>query len=206
MSRLPGSTAAGTLAPSTMTPVHPALHVGLLTGADDLSYAQGLTEALSACGVQLDFIGSDTVDAPTLHALPGVRFLNLRGDQSQDALTAHKIWRILRYYVRLMVYAVTSRAPVFHILWNNKFQHLDRTLLVLWYRIWGHRVVMTAHNVNAARRDDRDSALNRLTLRIQYHLCDQIFVHTQRMADELKVDFGLPPKRISVIQIGRAHV
>lgn len=178
------------------------IKVSLLTGADDLSYALGLTEALAERGVALDFIGSDAVYSPVLEMLPQVRFLNLRGDQSQSAPALQKVVRILRYYLRLVVYTVRSRSPVFHILWNNKFQHFDRTLLMLWYRLFGHRVVLTAHNVNAAQRDGRDSALNRLTLRMQYHLSDQIFVHTNRMANDLHADFGVPRARITIVPFG----
>ena len=165
-----------------------SLRVALLTGGDDRSYALGLATSLMGHGVHIDFIGSDQVDGPELHGTPSVRFLNLRGDQSPGANLARKLWRLLRYYARLVAYAARSQATVFHILWNNKFLHFDRTLLMLYYRALGHRVVMTAHNVNAAKRDGRDSWLNRLTLRIQYHLCNQIFVHTSLMGQELASD------------------
>ncbi len=176
--------------------------VGLLTGGDDRSYALGLANALVARGVHLDFIGSDAVDGPELHGSPLVRFLNLRGDQSPEAGLVRKVARLLRYYLALMRYAASAPAQVLHILWNNKFEHFDRTLLMLYYRALGHRVVMTAHNVNAARRDGRDSWLNRATLRIQYRLCDRIFVHTQRMRDQMLEQFDVVAERVSVIPFG----
>ena len=179
-----------------------AVRIGLLTGADDRSYALGLSTALMARGLALDFIGSDQVDGPELHGHPLVRFLNLRGDQSPAAPGWRKALRLLRYYARLLAYAVRSEAKVFHILWNNKFEHFDRTVLMLFYRLCGRRVVLTAHNVNAAKRDGRDNALNRLTLRAQYHLCDHVFVHTPRMRDELCADFAMPADRVSVIPFG----
>jgi glycosyltransferase involved in cell wall biosynthesis len=179
-----------------------APHVALLTGADDKSYALGLAESLLALGVKIDFIGSDAVDGPSLHRTPLVKFLNLRGDQSTDAPLGQKIARILAYYVRLMKYAVQARPRVFHVLWNNKFEHFDRTALMALYRALGRRVVLTAHNVNAAKRDGRDSTLNRLTLRTQYMLCDHIFVHTARMRDELSREFGVSDERVSVIPFG----
>jgi glycosyltransferase involved in cell wall biosynthesis len=179
-----------------------AIRVGLLTGADDRSYALGLATSLMARGIRMDFVGSDQVDGPELHGTPLVDFLNLRGEQSTDASPWQKALRVSRYYVRLMAYAARSPAKVFHILWNNKFQHFDRTLLMLYYRLLGHRVVLTAHNVNAAKRDGHDSPLNRFTLRIQYGLCSHIFVHTPRMRDELQADFGIEGRRISVIPFG----
>ena len=54
------------------------LRVGLLTGGDDRSYALGLTASLVAQGVQVDFIGSDKLDAPELHG-------NAVGDLSESA-------------------------------------------------------------------------------------------------------------------------
>ncbi len=110
--------------------------------------------------------------------------------------------RLLTYYLRLVKYAVVAEPRIFHILWNNKFEFFDRTVLMLYYRMLGRRVVLTAHNVNAARRDGRDSALNRLTLRIQYRLANHIFVHTQKMKEELQAQFGVPERNVSVIPFG----
>jgi D-inositol-3-phosphate glycosyltransferase len=178
------------------------VHVGLLTGGDDRSYALGLTLSLVAHGVQVDFIGSDKLDAPELHRTPLVRFLNLRGDQSEDVGIARKAVRLSTYYLRLLKYAVVAKPRIFHILWNNKFELFDRTLLMLYYRLLGRRVVLTAHNVNAAKRDSRDSALNRLSLWVQYRLADHVFVHTEKMKAELHREFGAPESKISVIPFG----
>src|SRR5208337_3820422 len=42
----------------------------------------------------------------------------------------------------------------------------------------------------------------RFSLRIQYHLAHHIFVHTERMKNELTTDFALPAERVSVIPFG----
>ena len=60
---------------------------------------------------------------------------------------------------------------------------------MLYYRILGKRIVLTAHNVNAGRRDATDTWLNRLTLRMQYRLAHHIFVHTEKMKHELVGSF-----------------
>ena len=39
-----------------------------------------------------------------------------------------------------------------------------------------------------------------MTLRIQYRLCDHIFVHTQKMKDELCQDFGVAERAVTVIR------
>jgi D-inositol-3-phosphate glycosyltransferase len=176
--------------------------VSLLTGGIDRPYVFGLTNALSSIGVTVDLIGSDELDEPDLHNKPGVRFLNLRGDQRPNAGPFAKIYRILAYYSRLILYAATAKPRIFHILWNNKFEMFDRTLLMLYYRLLGKAVVLTAHNVNKLKRDSADTALNRLTLRIQYRLAHHIFVHTPKMKSELLEEFGVPPGRVTVIPFG----
>ncbi len=176
--------------------------VALLTGGDDRTYAHGLALALRAAGIEVDFIGSDRLDAPELHTDPGLCFLNLRGDQTESAGLFTKMRRILTYYWRLVRYASVARPHIFHILWNNKFEYFDRTLLMAYYRLTGRSVVLTAHNVNAAARDSRDSVLNRLTLQTQYLLCSGIFVHTGSMKSQLAQEFRVPDNRIHVIPFG----
>jgi glycosyltransferase involved in cell wall biosynthesis len=190
-----------TLAAGASSPA--PLQVSLLTGGDDKSYALGLTRALADAGVTVDFIGSDALDTPELHESPRVRFLNLRGDQRPEVPLSRKITRLARYYARLIAYAARRKPRgLLHILWNNKVEWFDRTLLMYWYRWLGHRVLLTAHNVNAARRDGRDTPLNRLTLRTQYRLCSHIFVHTAKMKQELVEQFDVTPGKVSVIPFG----
>src|SRR5262249_40411483 len=147
-------------------------------------------------------IGSDEVDGPELHCNPRVSFLNLRGDQRTDADVWTRTLRVLRYYLRLVRYAATARPRLFHILWNNKFELFDRTVLMLFYRLLGKKIVFTAHNVNAGKRDGNNTLANRLSLKAQYHLADHIFVHTARMKDELIRDFGVKATKVTVIPFG----
>jgi D-inositol-3-phosphate glycosyltransferase len=178
------------------------LRIGLLTGAQDLHYAHGLALALAARGVALDFIGCDELDSPALRACPQIQFLNFRGSQQRNVSAIEKLQRVAAYYARLVKYAAVATPRVFHILWNNKFELLDRTVLMLYYRMCGRRVILTAHNVNRRRRDGTDTLANRLTLKIQYRLCDHIFVHTEKMKRELVDDYGTAENRVSVIPYG----
>jgi D-inositol-3-phosphate glycosyltransferase len=180
----------------------PGFSVALLTGGIDRPYVYGLTNALSSIGVTVDLIGSDELDEPDFRSKPGVTFLNLRGDQRPNAKLFAKVYRILAYYLRLIRYAATAKPRIFHILWNNKFEMFDRTLLMLYYKFLGKAVVLTAHNVNKLKRDSADTTLNRLTLRTQYRLADHVFVHTQKMKSELVKEFGVPTERITVIPFG----
>ena len=181
----------------------PEIAVGLLTGGEDKHYAYGLALALLAHPeVSIEFVGSDELDGPEMHGEPRLTFLNLRGNQRTGVSLTTKASRVARYYLRLVRYAWITDAPLFHILWNNKFQILDRTALMLYYTLLGKKIALTAHNVNAGRRDATDTLLNRLSLRMQYRLADRIFVHTAQMKEELVRGFGIDDCAVTIIPYG----
>jgi D-inositol-3-phosphate glycosyltransferase len=178
-----------------------SVSVTLLTGGGDRPYAFGLATELISKGVSLDLIGSDDLDCPEFHR-SGVNFLNLRGDQRTEVGFLRKVSRILVYYARLICYAATAKPRIFHILWNNKFELFDRTLLMLYYKALGKKIVLTLHNVNRSKRDSKDSLLNRTTLRIQYRLSEYIFVHTEKMKADLIEEFDVRADHVGVIPFG----
>ena len=180
----------------------PGFGVSLLTGGIDRPYAFGLSMALAGRGLGLEVVGNSEVDSPEMHSTPAITFRSLYWEpQATSSITA-KILRVVKCYVRLIRYAAGAQTKIFHILWNNKVHYFDRTILMLYYKFMGKKVVFTAHNVNAGQRDGRDSLLNRLTLRMQYKLADHIFVHTDKMRDELLNGFGVSPDSITVIPFG----
>ena len=176
--------------------------VAILTGGGDRPYALGLAATLMGQGVTFDFIASDELDDPELRRSPLVQFFNLRKEMRSNVSPVRKVVRVLLYYWSLLVYAVTAKPKLFHILWNNKFAILDRTLVMLYYRAIGKHIVLTLHNVNAGQRDGNDNFVNRLTLRIQYLLADHLFVHTEQMSKDLRNGFGIPDTKVSVIPFG----
>jgi D-inositol-3-phosphate glycosyltransferase len=176
-------------------------HVGLLTGGNDKHYAVALASALVGSGVRVDFVASTDLDCPEVH-VAGIQFLNLRGDQREDVAYTRKAIRLLTYYARLVAYAAICKPKVFHILWNNKFELFDRTLLMLYYRLLGKRLLFTAHNVNAAKRDEKDTWVNRASLRVQYRLCHRIFVHTELMKRQLIDEFDVRDDKVILIPYG----
>jgi len=175
------------------------LATALLTGGVDRHYAYGLATALAASDIRVDVIGNDEVDSPEMHATPNLTFFNLWPAKSAKANSFSKVSRILGHYGSLIRYAAVARPRVFHILWNSKIKLFDRTLLMLYYRLLGKKIALTAHNVNQAKRDSRDTRLNRITLRIQYRLTHRIFVHTEKMKTELLEDFGVADQSVVVI-------
>ena len=176
--------------------------VALLTGGADRPYAFGLATALMGKLVALDLVGSDDLDGPEFRGKPGVNFLNLRGNQRPDVSFPTKVFRVLAYYARLIRYAATAKPAIFHILWNNKFQSFDRTLLMLYYKLLRKKIVLTLHNVNAGKRDSNDTRLNRFTLRMQYRLANHLFIHTEKMRRELIEQFGVPETRVTLVPFG----
>src|SRR5215470_18084312 len=111
----PVLSASGTT-PSTQ----PALGVSLLTGGSDRPYVFGLTTSLMSKGVTIDLIGSDELDFVEFRNRSGLNFLNLRSSLQADVNPLGKVFRVLRYYVRLIRYAMTANPTIFHVLWNNK--------------------------------------------------------------------------------------
>jgi D-inositol-3-phosphate glycosyltransferase len=178
------------------------MRTSLLTGGADKPYSLALAAALTEKGIRLDFIGSNEVSSPELIRNPDVEFLNLRGDQSKHASLPRKCLRILFYYAKLIRYAATAKPRIFHILWNNKIEYFDRTLLLFYYRLLRKKILFTAHNVNAGKRDGTDSWFNRLTLACQYKMVHRIFVHTEKMKTELSHDFRIPAEKVVVIPFG----
>ena len=125
------------------------LQVALWTGGFDRPYAFGLAMALAAKGVALDVIGSDEVDSPEMHSTSGLRFRNIIGGPAPAARLVTKLIRVLASYLRLISYATLAPPRIYHILWNYKFEHIDRTVLMLYYKFRRRKVVLTVHNVNA---------------------------------------------------------
>lgn len=186
----------------TDSPLPNGVAVTLLTGGGDKPYVWGLANELVSKGATIDLIGSDELDCPEFRTHAQINFLNLRGDQGSSAGLREKVVRVAAYYARLIRYAAKAKPRIFHILWNNKFEAFDRTLLLLYYKLVGKRLVLTAHNVNAGVRDRKNTWLNRLTLRVQYRLTDHIFVHTEKMKSELISAFGVSQHRVTVIPFG----
>jgi glycosyltransferase involved in cell wall biosynthesis len=179
-----------------------ALNAAILTGGIDPHYAAGLTTALAAEHVEIDLItGTDlasfnAIASPTTHLMP------FYGTGQPGRRPLQKLLNCLRVYYRLARYAAAPSPRVFHILWNYKLAIFDRTLLMMYFKLLGKRIVLTVHNVNSAERDGRDSTINRFTLSTQYRLADHLFVHTEKMEQQLTASFGVPSRKITVIPFG----
>ena len=76
-----------------------------------------------------------------------VVYYNLRGNQAENTNFKGKVFRIIKYYSKLIVYASKTDSNIFHILWHNKFELVDRVFLNIYYKLFGKKILLTAHNV-----------------------------------------------------------
>src|SRR5207244_1483645 len=135
----------------------PHVRVALLTGGQDPPYARGLLRQLIARGVDVACVGSDELADCRFAGGGRLEFHNLVGGQAPTNVIA-KVWRVLRYYGRLIVFAARTDVVLFHILWFRKFPWVERTLLTVYFKLLGKKLIFTAHNVNDRARDGvRDS-------------------------------------------------
>jgi glycosyltransferase involved in cell wall biosynthesis len=178
------------------------MKVALLSAGKDKPYALGIAGALLSKGIQIDFIGNSELQNEAVFSNKLATYYNLRGDQDPKASIASKIIRVLRYYAKLITYASNTQTNIFHILWLNKFLFLDSTLLNIYYKIKNKKLVYTAHNINIKKRDGGDSFINKITLRFLYNCVDHIFVHSDKMKDELKKEYEIKEAKITAIPFG----
>lgn len=178
------------------------VRVSLLTGGMDPPYVLGLLSGVIANPVLIDVIGNDEMKDEAVMQSQQVVYHNLRGNQDDHSRVVKRIIRTLRYYIKLVCYAFSTDSRMFHILWFNRFTYFDRTIINLYYKLLGKKLIYTAHNVNAGERDGTDTLLNRLSLRCLYGIVDHIIVHTDKMKDQLIREFGVDGRRVTVMMFG----
>jgi D-inositol-3-phosphate glycosyltransferase len=175
--------------------------ISLITGGAP-HYEQGLVSGLAEQPLEIDVVGNDELGATPAMRLPKVHFKNLHGTQNPDSPLWLKFARVIRVYLRIIFYAARSKSQVIHIQWPYKFVFLDRTVLNLYYKALGKKIVFTAHNIDGDARDGTSSWSKRFSLRFLYRIVDHLIVHTDKMKSELVTGFGVRDSKISVIPHG----
>jgi len=108
----------------------------------------------------------------------------------------------LRFYFLQSWFLIAHKKRIIHFQWPDRNKFIDRIVLPLIARIRGHKVVLTVHNINAGKRDNRDTWFNRATLRTLYHLSNSLIVHTEQSKIELMNEFPIPENKISIVKHG----
>jgi glycosyltransferase involved in cell wall biosynthesis len=177
------------------------MKVALLTGGKDAPYVLGLLRELVATGVQVVLVGGDEVAEAANERL--VEFHNLVGAQDPRDGPLAKAWRVVRYYMRLLVFAARSDAKLLHVLWFRKFPHVERILFTGYFKLLGKKVAFTAHNVDDQARDAKRGTLaQKVSLQFLYRTVDHIFVHTDQAKSELVERFHVSPHKVTVVPFG----
>lgn len=178
------------------------MKIALIGGQYAPHYTIGLMSGLLNAGLRVDVITDADMRAHSVFEHPHVNYLDFKGEEKKGASFLYKILRILRYYYNLIKYTLTSETEIFHIQWFDRLHYLEKIFFVPFYRFCNKKTVLTAHNINAAQRDDNDSQLNRLLLKFCYHRVDQLIVHTQKMKEQLVGEYEVPQNNITVIPHG----
>lgn len=178
------------------------MKISLLTGGGEGHYQLGLLSGLLSANMEVEVIGSDKMEGAEILNDKRIRFYNLRGSQDHLVPLKQKIVRILKYYYRLIKYAARTESRIFHIQWLNKFIFFDRTLLNIYYKLLGKKLIFTAHNIDAKAREGGSSWINRSSLQFMYKIMDHIIVHTDKAREDLINDFHIKEDKISVVPHG----
>ena len=178
------------------------MRISILNAGEQTDYLYGIVSGLSEIpDLEIEVVDSDNAIG-VIDTLPHVKLFNLRGDNLSPQSFLTKAWRIGCYYVRLLLYTVRTPSNIFHIQWENSLALIDRTFLLLYYKLFGKKLVFTAHNIYREARDGRATPLRRLSLSVMYHLLDRIIVHTAKMKEELCSLFHVAPQKVIVIPHG----
>jgi D-inositol-3-phosphate glycosyltransferase len=178
------------------------MNVSVYNGAGQADYLYGLISGLSATPVNKIKILDIDLAKPLFNNFQNVTFYDVYRYQSKDSSIKKKMMNILRFYFLQARHLIISKKGIVHFQWLDRYYFADRILLPLIGRIFGHRLILTVHNVNARKRDNNDSLYNRLTLSIVYHLCNHLIVHTEKSKAELLRDFRVKPGKVAIIRHG----
>jgi D-inositol-3-phosphate glycosyltransferase len=178
------------------------LRIALLTAGRDGHYVFGLLRAFQEKPIHVEVIGDDAMAESSVVKSDQVDFYNLIGNQDVNTSLRQKVFRVLAYYARLVIYAARTDAKVFHILWFRKFAYIEGTLLNVYFKLLGKKLVFTAHNVDSQARNGNSTLTNRLSLRFLYYIVDHILVHTAKMKHELVEAFGIAGEKVIIVPFG----
>jgi glycosyltransferase involved in cell wall biosynthesis len=174
------------------------VEVTLLSHGFQSEYEIGLANGLAHNGVDVVLVGSDSTLAQ--RAIPGVKILNLRGNQSPNRSVAAKLRNMMRYFVEYLTFLAKRRGHPVHVIGLFSTRSTAITLIEAWLtRLAAGPYVLTVHDLLP---HDRHTAFNQFMYRLIYRAPDMLMVHTNRMASELTSGFAVAPSRIVVVEHG----
>src|SRR4030066_1837034 len=177
--------------------------LSFLTGrGGDGHYHLGLLSGLINKPIKIDVIGSNVLMKSNILKNANINFLNYLGDRSPNVPIWEKTSSILMYYYYLIKYTIKTDSKIYHIQWMNKFIYFDRTILILFYKLFGKKIILTAHNIDEKERDGKNNIINKMSLKFLYNNVNGLIVHTEKMKSQLIANFNVQESKITVIPHG----
>jgi glycosyltransferase involved in cell wall biosynthesis len=160
----------------------------------EIAFANGLTDL----GARVTLISSDSTLVQ--RAQNGLQLSNLRGSQLEGRTRMAKAWNLLRYWASVL--ALMRRAPqaIFHF--NGLLSTrgpVSNLLEILLIRLFCRHFWFTVHNLVP---HDADSPTRRRVNRWIYRMPDVLLVHTLKMKDELRTEWGVDKSKLLHIEHG----
>src|SRR3990170_5163439 len=179
------------------------MKVSFFTGSEvGGHYELGLLSGLVSKPLHIDVIGSNAIMHSHILQNANITLLNYFGDKSPNVSIKKKASRIIKYYFRIIRYTLETDSRLFHVQSINKFVFFDRTLLMIFYKMFRKKIIFTAHNIDREERDGKNTWGNRLSLYFLYKIVDHLIVHTDKMKLQLIENFDVPKSKITVIAHG----
>jgi glycosyltransferase involved in cell wall biosynthesis len=161
------------------------------------NYERGFANGLADCDQPLVLVSSDRTDYAGLRSQ--VRTVNLRGSQEENRPRWLKLANMVRYHVRLMLYAVIHHRSILHVIGLIDPPGLVGVLEGIWFRAICRRYVLTIHDLLP---HGRHTPWNKYLYHISFRLPHRLVVHTERMREQVIMRHGVPPDRVTVMEHG----
>lgn len=178
------------------------MNISVFNGTGQVDYMYGLVSGLA--NNEADHIDVLDVDLTSdlFSDYKNVRYIPVFRVLPRNSSFLEKFYNLIRYYLLQIWFLISQKPRVVHFQWLDRKILVDRLVLPTMARLFGHTVVLTVHNINAAKRDNRDNALNRFTLRYLYSTAHLLIVHTPQSKAELMKEFPVKESKIAIIKHG----
>ena len=191
-------TAAENSALGGAAPTEPPPTIVLLSNGFQSEYEIGFANGLARNGLKPVLVCSDNLQIERLDA--DVRPINLRRSQDPRRHWAGKALNVLRYWASTAWLLLRLRPRVVHVI--GLFTLPSTTACVLEafaLRCLATRFVLTVHDLLP---HDAHHRYNVWAYRTIYRLPDKLVVHTARMRSNLVETFGVPERKVVLMEHG----
>jgi glycosyltransferase involved in cell wall biosynthesis len=178
------------------------MNISVFNGTGQVDYMYGLISGLASNEADnIDVLDVD-LTSDLFSEFKNVNYIPVFRVLPRNSSFLKKFYNLIRYYLLQIWFLISQKPRVVHFQWLDRKILVDRLVLPTMATLFGHTVVLTVHNINAAKRDNRDNALNRFTLRYLYNTAHLLIVHTPQSKTELMKEFPVKESKIAIIKHG----